>query len=164
MFKIKFFAGLIVLVVSALPAFSQSNGSSKIDEFGSVNCEDYLARMDTIIIQALNNPTARVFVFVYEGKIQRYKYKRDGSYTTESVLPQYGLAKAKIRSMKKYVQLKHFSTERFVFVKAGFREDFTVEIWLSPADVEQPKPTPTLTKMKYRKGKPAGFCIGCCGP
>jgi hypothetical protein len=53
--------------------------------------------------------------------------------------------------------------ERFNFIEAGFREKLTVEIWLAPNGATLPKPTPTLTKMKYRKGKAVGFCIDCCG-
>lgn len=160
--KINIFSILILFVAIVFSAFAQSREPVKLDEFGSINCEDYLARMDSAIIQAANEPTSRVLVFVYEGKIQRYKYKKDGSYTIESVFPQYGLANAKIRSMKKYLALRALG-ERFVFISAGFREDFTVEIWLVPDGAKQPEPTPTLSKMRYRKGKPSGFCLGCCG-
>lgn len=118
--------------------------------------------MDAAINQANDNPSSRVFVFVYEGKTQRCKYKKDGNYTIESVLPQYGLGNAKIRSMKKYLQMRRIAAERFVFIKGGFRENFTVEIWLVPDAVMPPEPNPTLTKVKYHKGKPVGFCLSCC--
>ena len=162
--KTKLFIGLICFIATASSAFAQAPEAIKIDEFGSVQCEDYLARMDYLISEANNNPSSRVFVLVYEGKTQRYKYRNGIDFTIESVLPQYGLASARIRSMKKYLPLRGVSTERFVFIKAGFRENFTVEIWGVPAGSIEPEPTPTLAKMKYRKGKPAGFCLGCCEP
>jgi hypothetical protein len=52
--------------------------------------------------------------------------------------------------------------QNFEFVVAGFRENFTVEFWIVPNGVTPPEPSPTLTKMKYRKGIPAKFCLGCC--
>ncbi len=161
--KMKFLTGLICLVIFSLSAFAQSKEPTKIDEFGNNECEFYLATMDNAIVQASENPASKIYVLVYEGKIPKYKYKKGGGYEVESVFPQYGLANVKIRSMKKYLFLRKSSAQRFVFVKAGFREDFSVEIWLVPSGVMQPKPTPTLAKMKYRKGKPLGFCLGCCG-
>ena len=52
--------------------------------------------------------------------------------------------------------------EKFVFVESGFLEDFKVELWNVPDGATPPKPTPTLKRMKYRKGKPVGFCLGGC--
>jgi len=159
----RFFLPLNIVLFLALMTFSQSTAPSVIDEFGSVNCEDYLARMDSVIIQAANNPNAKVFVLVYEGKIRRYIYDRQGRSRTEVVYSEFGLAKAKIRSMKKYLSVRGYGSRNFVFVRAGFREDFTVEIWLVPDGADKPVPRPTFTKIRYRKGKPSGFCLGCCG-
>jgi hypothetical protein len=160
--KVKFLAGLICLITFSLSAMAQAREAEKFVEFGSITCEEYLARMDVAMTQVDNNPNLKAFVFVYEGKTQRYKYKKDESHTIVSVFPQYGLANAKIRSMKKYLSIRGFPSERFMFVKAGFRENFTVEIWFVPDGVREPEPSPTLTKVKYRKGKPEGFCLNCC--
>ncbi|HQU84444.1 MAG TPA: hypothetical protein PKY59_15005, partial [Pyrinomonadaceae bacterium] len=75
-----------------------------------------------------------------------------------------GSAKAKIESMKKYISnVKKLSLENFSFIEAGFRENSTIVFWNVPKGAEPPKPTPTLKKMKYRKGKAKGFCLYCCG-
>lgn len=143
------------LLLGSICSFSQE--AELIDEFSYINCDEYLARMDMfVIVKAQENPNEKVYVLVYEGKEKQYKRK--------SLLPTRGLAKAKIKSMKKYIStVRGFSLNNISFVEGGFREHLTVEIWSVPNGAEPPKPTPTLKKMKYRKGKPKGFCTWCCG-
>ena len=62
----KYLLSFICLFVISLPIFGQE--TIEVDVFGGINCEDYLARMDNVISQASNNPTAKIYVFVYEGK------------------------------------------------------------------------------------------------
>ena len=138
-------------------AWAQSAQPSLIDEFENVNCEAYLARMDNVTVQAANHPTASIHVVVYEGRHARRKYS--GESTTEWVLPEYGLAKAKIRSMKKYLASRGANLKRISFLPVRFREHMSVEIWMVPQGASPPTPTPTLERMKYRKGKPDGFCM-----
>jgi len=144
----------LLLVVSG---FSQE--ARKFDEFGGIPCDDYLGRIDNVLAYARDNPTSTVYILIYEGK-----FKNDDENKTESRLPTFGSAEAKIRSIKKRLSLRKFPVKRFSFVKAGFREYALVEIWFVPPGAAPPKPAPTLTKMKYRKGKAAGFCTDCCGP
>jgi hypothetical protein len=107
---------------------------------------------------ARNEQSSKIYVFVYEGKAP--KYKRNGELEKNSALPQRSLAKTKINSMKELLSY-WASLENFVFVEAGFRENFKVEFWTVPNGVIPPKPAPTLTKMKYRRGTPEGFCTAC---
>ena len=154
---------LLLLISFSIVISAQTPAAQKIDEFGNVNCEGYLARMDNTFVSALNDPSSKIYVFVYEGYLTKPKYDSNGkSIGYESALPQMGLAKARIRSMKQYLKLKNMPQEKFVFVEAGFLEDFKVELWNVPDGATPPKPTPTLKRMKYRKGKPVGFCLGCC--
>src|SRR5687768_6522587 len=138
---------------------AQDKESRKIDEFENIPCDEYLMRVDAAMVEAHNNPFSTIYVLIYEGKELKYNSRKN---KTESVFPNFGSAKAKIRSIEKYLSIRKFPAERFEFVKAGFRENLTVEIWLVPVGATSPKPTPTLTKMKYRKGKATGFCIDCC--
>jgi hypothetical protein len=142
----------LVLCVSA---FSQE--AVKMQEIADPTCEYYLSRIDDAIAASENNPSAAIYVFVYEGKELKYSNRKN---KMEKVLPTFGSAKAKINSMKK--RISKFLLQRFTFVEAGFRETLTVEFWLVPVGATVPKPTPTLAKMKYRKGKATGFCLGCC--
>ena len=153
----------IVLLLLTVNAFAQSDEAQKLDEFGYVNCDEYLARMDAVIIAQANNPNSQIYVFVYEGKEKRGFYKNDKMVWLKPSLPPSGLAKAKIDSMKEYIKKwKKRPVENYVFVNGGFREEFQVEIWLVPPGAEPPTPTPTLQKMEYRKGGPRGFCTSCC--
>lgn len=148
---------LSLCILFCVAAFSQK--AEKIDEFTNLTCEEYLSRMDGAISAARNNPSATVYVLIYEGKEQRYN-SRQKKFVPIS--PAYGLAKAQIKTIKEYLKRDKSLNERFSFVEAGFRENSTVEIWLVPAGRTPPEPTPTLKKMKYRKGKAKGFCTGCC--
>src|SRR5688572_5073152 len=156
--KKQLFSFLLVLFF-LINVSAQDKETRKIDELENTPCDDYLSRMDATMVEAYNNPSSTVYVLIYEGKELKYNSRKN---KTELVFPNYGSAKAKIRSIKKYLSIRKFPAERFEFVKAGFRKNLTVEIWLVPAGATPPKPTPTLTKMKYRKGKATGFCIDCC--
>lgn len=151
----------VIFCLFVLSVFGQENEARKLDEYGTIPCDEYLARADAMIIAQKNNPNSKIYVFVYEGKEKRSVYNK-GEMTYKSVLPPRGLATAKIASMKKYVALKISALENYVFANGGFREDFWVEIWIIPNGAEPPKPTPALKKIKYRKGKAIGFCLDCC--
>lgn len=150
-----------IFCLFVLSVVGQENAARKIDVFINATCEEYLARADAMYSVQTNNPNSKIYVFVYEGKQNKPVYK-NGNTTSKSVLPPIGLATAVIQSMKARIQIRKFPLENYVFVNGGFREDFTVETWLVPPGAEPPKPTPTLKKMKYRKGKSKGFCLGCC--
>jgi len=156
--RTSFIPALLFLLTIVSVSYAQSVKPVQIDEFGSPSCEEYLAHMDNAITQAANNPSSIILVHVYEGKTTRYKHTGD-KYTKETPRPQYGLANAVIRSMKKYLKLHKAPTERFLFKSVGFREEFKVDIWLLPKGAKEPEPSPTLTKLRYRKGKPSGFCL-----
>jgi len=150
---------LLFCLLFVVSAFSQE--ARKFDTLENINCEQYLARMDNALVHARANPTDTIYVLIYEGKEPMYNSR---TKKTESVPPISGSAEAKIRSIKKYLAIKKFPAARFSFVKAGFHENALVEIWFVPAGAAPPKAAPTLTKMKYRKGKATGFCTECCGP
>ncbi len=145
----------------AISISAQTKEAQKIEQFRIVQCDDYLARMDNFSVQAQNDPSAFFYVFIYEGKESKYNSQKKRE---EIVAPTFGSAKAKIVSMKKYLTvMRGVSKDRIQFIEGGFRETSEAEIWLVPPGATPPKPTPTLTKMKFRKGKPIGFCLYCCG-
>lgn len=157
--KQKFLLTIIFCLFSAA-VFAQTDEGRKIDEFADIPCDGYLARMDAVLVTAQNNPSSTVYVLIYEGKELKYNSRKKKK---ELVLPTFGSAEAKIRSIKKYFfSFRKFKGKNFTFVKGGFRESSGVEIWLVPAGGIPPKATPTIKKMKYRKGKATGFCTDCC--
>lgn len=161
---------LVTFLSLAISAYAQTPQveAKLLDEFEGNGCEDYLGRLDYVGSVVAENPDSRVFVFVYEGKTRQVIQKPNSKYVENYVLPQYGLAGIRIDTMKKGLTWRYRSNNRFdlkrvVFVNAGFRERFNVAIWLVPKGVPEPLPTPTIGKMKYRSGKPYGFCTECCG-
>src|SRR5215204_7653582 len=103
--KQKFLLAIVFFLLTA-NVFAQIREARKIDEFGAITCDEYLARADTMITARANNPTEMVYVFIYEGKEKRAIYKNGKVTGYKSIFPQYGSAKAKIESMKKYIKLR----------------------------------------------------------
>jgi hypothetical protein len=155
----KFFvAGFFLISLGYICAYSQE--STKFDEFGRIPCDEYLAIMDEAIQRASEDPTAKVYFFVYEGKV----VGTVGNTKRQTVVYPYpASAKAKIRSMKKLVSVRKAPIQDFEFIDGGYRDAPAVEIWLVPHSAVPPRATPTIAKMRLRKGRPRGFCTSCCG-
>lgn len=155
----KIFWALLFSLLFCVFTFSQE--AVKVDEVENVQCDDYLARMDSPINLLRSEPSSTIYILVYEGMELIYNPRKQG---IELVFPAFGSAKVKIRSIKKLLKIRRAPIEKFKFVEAGFREKFTLEFWVVPAKATPPTPIPTLTKMRYRKGKATGLCLGCCEP
>ncbi|MBA3352907.1 MAG: hypothetical protein H0U23_10860 [Blastocatellia bacterium] len=150
---------LFLILLWTSPAFAQE--AFKDDEFVRIECDDYLGRMDALFQEASNSPTATVYILLYEGKVMDYNSR---TKRWELMRPKVGLAEARIRSIKNRIDYRGFDKTRFVFVKAGFREEAALELWLVPPGASPPAATRTVPKMRYRPGKAVGFCVECCGP
>lgn len=145
---------LLFFVVSG---FGQE--ARKIDEFDDIYfCDDYLSRMDAVSNELKKNKSTKVYVFVYEGR-ETFVNKNDKTFLR---LPQKGQAKAYFDSIKGLLKYYQADVNQIVFVNSGFRRHRTVEFWAVPLGATPPKPSPKLTRIKYRKGKPKGFCLTCC--
>lgn len=147
---------LFVLFVSG-SALAQSKVPTRFEEFVSISCEAYLASMDNAMNVARNDPQAKIYVFVYEGKYTRWVPDGRGDGRTMTFNPEIGMAKSRIRSMEERVR-RWADLSQFVFVAAGYRKEATVAMWLVPVGAEPPSPSPTLKKITFRKRKPSGFC------
>jgi hypothetical protein len=152
---------LMSLMIGLLSLSGRAQEPVLVDEFPVLGCDHYLMRLDNILSEARNNPAAQVHVLIYEGREVAYNSRTKKS---ELMLPTFGSADAKFRSIKKRLAYRELPPDRFRFVKAGFREDFILQAWLVPPGAKSPVQSPTLSKIRYRKGKPRGFCIECCGP
>jgi len=137
------FLPLIFCFLLAATVFPQTEEARLFDEFGYINCDQYLARMQHIIIEQGNNPSHKVYFFVYEGKEKKPVYIDKKFMSYKSVFPAYGLAKEKIKSMKKWLSLQKAPLENYFFVSGGFREEFGIEAWFVPPGAGSPKPSPT---------------------
>ncbi len=140
---------------------AQVKEARKVDEFTNTNCDDYSARMDSLLTEVSNYSDAKGYVFVYEGKLKQYVYdKNPKRERIKFVSPEVGMAKELIGYLKNHLLFRNYPSDKIVFIEAGFREKLAVELWIVPNKVNSPKPTPTLKKIKQRKQtrKPFGFC------
>ncbi|MEK7725499.1 MAG: hypothetical protein AAB336_14190 [Acidobacteriota bacterium] len=149
----KLIASTILLLSLFSCAFAQE--ARKIDEFGNISCDELLTKRDGFLNELNASPDLSGYMLIYVGKLKQYNDKRKKEYY---VLPHSRDAKEFIFALRKVFSFRNFPLDRIVFVNAGFRGNFTIEFWTVPDGVTPPKPTPTLTKMKYRKGKPRIFC------
>src|SRR5215213_3442006 len=106
------FSALLFCLLFSISAFSQE--AQKFDEFEVLPCDHYLGRMDVVFVAARNNPSAKFYVLIYEGKEWTYNRRKNKS---ELTFPAYGSAEAKIRSIKKYLSIRKLPVKRFSFVK-----------------------------------------------
>lgn len=110
----------------------------KFDEFGKVNCEEELSRLDALSFQLQNDPSATAHIFIYGGKVGKRNEAR-----ARGVRMTYYLSK--IRGVDK---------SRFKTFDGGYRDTFSGEIWLVKPGDSTPKAAPTVdAKDVTLKGK-----------
>lgn len=106
----------------------------KFDEFGDINCEDELARLDNIAIHLQNEPAFQFHILVYGG--------RNGPRNE---------AMARAVRMKSYlIQTRGVDPQRISIVDGGYREELMCELWLSPRGAPAPVATPTVDPQYVR--------------
>ena len=138
----------IGLVLVAL-AFSVTGSASlapisKFDEFGDINCEDEMARLDNLAVHLQNEPGAKGVIIFYGG--QRFRGR----------LPKRGEAAARAARIKPYlVQRRGIPADRVIVINGGYAEEWHAEVWVVPPSVSMPTPQPTIPieKIKFSKGK-----------
>jgi len=153
--KKQFFSFLLIISFVCGAAAQETRVAEKFEEFGELECEGLRGRLDNFLVHLRNTPTAEGFVIVYEGKYSRPIYDRQGNLKYKDYLPAVGEAKYRTKVMSNHFKLRRFPADRISIIDGGFRENFTVEFWIVPAGAKPPAASPTLDKVKYRKGKPA---------
>jgi hypothetical protein len=123
---------------------SQSPG--KFDEFGDINCEDELARLDNFSVQLQSDPNLQGYIIIYGGRRGRRNE-----------------AKARAARMKHYlVYNRGLDKRRVITLDGGFRENLMGELWLFKVNEPAPSPTPTVdpkdVKLRGRVRVKGYFC------
>lgn len=134
----------MILVVVFGTAGLASSPIRKFDEFGDIQCEDEMARLDNFAIHLQNDPSAKGLMIFYGG--QRFRGR----------LPKRGEAAARAARLKPYlVQRRGVSSDQVIVVDGGYAREWHVEVWIIPAGVTPPGPNPTIPakEIKFRKGK-----------
>lgn len=100
----------------------------KVDEFGNINCEDELARLDALAVILQNEPASRSYIIIYGG--------RTG---------QRNEAKARAARMLYYLtKSRGIDLKRVVTLDGGYRETLMGEFWVAGAGDPAPTFTPTV--------------------
>ena len=136
----------IFFIFSVLLSLVMANGSlaaiesRKIDTFGPLECDDEMARLDNFAIEVQKAPDARGYIVIYGG---RRDTRRD---------------EVQVRGarMKRYlVENRGVGSKRIQMMNGGYRETFTIELWLVPSDEPTPAATPTIKEgaVRFKRGR-----------
>ena len=142
----------IVLILAFSLTGATSDKMRQFDEFGDINCEDEMARLDSFAVQLQNEPAAKGVLIFYGGR--RFRGR----------LPKQGEAGARAARMKPYlVERRRISSERVIVIDGGYREEFQVVLWVIPAEMTPPEPSLTIPAkdIKFQKGKATARQFKC---
>lgn len=122
-------------------ALAQGIDPVRIDEFGAINCEDEMARLDNYAIELQNKPQTQALIIVYGSSTGR---------RNEAV--------ARASRIKSYlVKSRGLKAQRIVTINGGYQESLKVELWLVKAgtDLKQIQTSPTVQPkdVKFKRGK-----------
>lgn len=115
----------------------------KFDEYGVLRWEDEKARLDNFAIQIKNQSGTVGYIIVYAGRRARA-----------------GEAHAHANRAKEYLEgHRKMAVGQVIAVDGGHREDFTIELFVGPADAAPPERTPTVqtreVQLIYDQEKPS---------
>lgn len=119
---------------------SEQNAKSpiKIDEFGREGGCQISSRLDNFFVKLQENPAATGFVITYQG---------------ENALPANYEVSPIERLVRNQIAFRNQDASRFTFLRGGFREELSTELWLAPNGADEPTPTNTVSAPVMPKGK-----------
>lgn len=137
------------LITAQSISLAAQEGARKVDEYGAVQCEDEMARLDNYLNEFQNSPEARIAVIVYGGRRDTRRNE----------------VRARMARIKYYLTVaRGTDARRMVILDGGFRKNFTVELWLIPASSDAsslPAPTVRPQDVRYKKGRVAKWEYDC---
>lgn len=138
-------------------AFAQQE-ARKFDEMGQLYCDDAKSRLDFFAIQLRQEPYAKGYIIFYGGQTYlRSVYNGKAKRRVEvRSLPVRGEAQLRIFPLKDYlINSRGVEESKIEVINGGYRQEFTIELWIVPSGAKPPPPMPTLkeTEIKFRKGK-----------
>ena len=145
------------LVILALTICAPGTGFPRptrpFDEFGDVNCESEMARLDNFAVALQNDPSARGAIIFFAGKMAADK------------LPKRGEAEARVERIRSYLTKRRgIPAASIVVMNGGYDSNYHVQLWMVPAAAGLPKPEASspLKDMQFRTGKlnPRDYCCG----
>jgi hypothetical protein len=141
----RFQALSLVLAITFCTTGSAATAPTRpFDEFGDINCEDEMARLDNFAIQLQSDPSSKGLIVFYGGRRLRGR------------LPKKGEAEARAARLKPYlVERRGVPKDQVMVVGWGYSEEWFVQLWIVPrgATIPDRKPTIPSKEIKFRKGK-----------
>ena len=138
-------SSLVVLALAiCAPGIGFPQATRPFDEFGDVNCESEMARLDNFALQLQNDPSARGAIIFFAGKMAADK------------LPKRGEAEARVERIRSYLTKRRgIPAARIVVMNGGYNSDYRVQLWsvTSGAGLPKPEASSAVKDMQYRKGK-----------
>ena len=102
-------------------------GHMKFDEFGDLSSEDEAARLDNFAIQLQHQSEAVGYIIVYAGRRARV-----------------GEAYTRSKRVKEYLEGHRGMMGRVIAIDGGYREEFTIHLFVGPSDAAPPELSPTV--------------------
>jgi hypothetical protein len=141
---------LISLTLMTAQSSFAANTPRRVDEYGAINCEDEMARLDNYAIEVQNAPSARAVVIVYGG--------RRGTRRDE--------VRARMAYVKHYLAVYRGIDRRLIQVfSGGFRESLATELYIIPAGAGAKlliNPTVSPKDVIFERGKVGSRIRACC--
>src|SRR5438067_1597926 len=117
----------LIMLTASFSSAQEIRDPVKFDEFGNLNCEDEMARLDNFAVQLQNSPSMVGYVVAYGGR-----YGRRGE------------AWARASRIKSYlVKSRGLDAGRIAKINGGYMKSLTIDLWILPRDMSAPL-TPTL--------------------
>ena len=142
---------VVVLMALAVRMSAQSAETKKVDEFEDFGCESLKARTEELYRELIKDEGSRGYIIVYEGQYHP-------SLTSDRyVLPRVGEANSRILAIRTHMKFLKIDRAPIKITFGGYREHLEVEYFLIPAGGANPKTSPTLKRIKHRKGRAVFF-------
>jgi hypothetical protein len=106
----------------------------RLDVYGDLVFRDEKARLDNFAIALQQGPTSRGYIIGYPA------FRSSGSSTL-----------ARLNRARTYlVSVRGIEAKRLTRIRGGFRKQFTIELFIVPADAEAPSPLPLVSGRSNR--------------
>lgn len=149
-----FRAFFLMLILMSSVSFAQTNATPKVekfDEFGSIGDCDFRSRLDSFLVELMNNPDLKGKVIIYKG-LKGLPGQYDDDFWNYPKIFQ------------NHFRFRKFDISRIDIEVVGYRDNQITELWVYSKDAKPPKPTSLKTKPKLPKDKTYLYSSGTLIP
>lgn len=142
---------LILCILFAFNISAQTKEAEMFDEYGDVCCEYEKKQLDSFS-SILEQGNAKGYLIFYGGK--NYKPVCNGIKRVKRPQRNYAMERASF-NFRYLTETKGWNEKNLFLINGGYREFWTIELWIVPQGAKPPIPTPTINEkdIKFRRGK-----------